>query len=173
MRNLSLLLAAFPLVVVFSACTGGKDTGDTSPSDTDTDTDADTDTDTDVDFAMIDFSGNCPDSTACDYTITTTTESSLVFLDMTETNDSYLYHEYHDEFTLQSVNADNSETYVLHLATVTDIGDVGNGTTLTNAATVQDGLTWWFGAQNTAGDYDCIVTGDNVAYYSADCTNVR
>lgn len=170
MRTLSLLLVAFPLAM-FTACTGGKDTGDSS-ADTDTDTDADTDTDTDVDFAMVNFSGSCS-SSSCDYTITTTREAAIVELDMTETDDSYLYHEYHDEFVLESINTDNSETYALNLACVTDIADVGPGTTLTCPSTVQDGLTWVFGAEDAAGTYDCIVTGDDPAYYSKWCTNVQ
>ena len=167
MRNLSLLLAAFPLVM-FTACTGTKDTGDTGA---DADTDTDTDTDTDVDFAMIDFSGSCADN-ACVYTITTTTEATLLELDMTETDDSYLYHEYHDEFGAGMMNADNSYTYQLDLAAVTDINDVGAGTTLFYADTVLDGTTWLFGAQDAAGTYECVVTGDDPAYYSTVCTNV-
>lgn len=135
-------------------------------TDRDSDADSDTDADTDADFAIIDFGGNCVPE-FCDYTITTSSRAAVLELDMTETDDSYLYHEYHDEFRLESVNSDGSETYLLHLDGVTSIRDVGAGTTMFIAETVLDGTTWLFGAENSRGTYDCIVSGDDPSYYSS------
>lgn len=142
------------------------DTDVDSVPDTDADSDTDADTDADADFAIINYSGSCSPE-YCDYTITTSSRAALLELDMTETDDSYLYHEYHDEFRLDSVNSDGSETYLLHLDGVTEFRDVGTGTTMFIAETVLDGTTWLFGAENARGTYDCIVTGDDPSYYSS------
>lgn len=115
---------------------------------------------------LVDFSGTC-DSTSCDYTITSSHEAILLELDMTETGDAYLYHEYHDEFVLDSVNSDGSETYLLHLDAVTDLNDVTSGTTLFFGASTLAQITWVFAASDARGTFDCVVLGENVAYYSS------
>ncbi len=169
MRNLALLIALFP----FAACTSGKDTGST---DTSADADTDTDTDTDADaFAIVEGGvlGECSNN-MCNYSVTTTGPAVLVDLDMTETDDSYHYHEYHNEFDAGSTNADGTVTYTLSLTAVADPADVTDGTTLFYADTVLDGTTWLWTATDAAGAMDCRITGDNVTYnatYSA-CTNV-
>ena len=182
MRLLSIIFASALLTL---ACAHGKDKTDTSgtdgDADTDTDADADadshgdsdadsdTDADSDADFSIIDFAGNCADD-ACDYTITTSSEANLLELDLTETGDSYMYHEYHDEFRLDSENADGSSTYLLHLERVRDPGDVGSGTTLIYGTALSD-TTFLFQATNARGYSDCIVTGDDPSYYSSVCRN--
>lgn len=166
---LVLLIALLPL----TACTSGKDTGST---DTSADADTDTDTDTDADaFAIVSGGalGECSNN-QCTYTVTTTGAAVLVDLDMTETDDSYEYHEYHDEFDAGSTNADGTVTYTLSLTAVSSPSDVGNGTTLFYADSVLDGTTWLWTATDADGTTDCRITGDNVTFnatYSA-CTNV-
>ncbi len=166
MRTLLVSLALIPLI----ACSGGKnDSGSDSGSG---------DSTTNGGFAIAtksdgtyDVSGSCA-SNACVYTITTTGSASLEELDMTETGDSYMYHEYHDEFVLNGTNADGTETYELDLAAVTDPADVTTGTTLFYADSVLAGTTWWFGATSADGNsYDCVVTGDSSTYYSDQCPN--
>ena len=171
MRNLALLIALFP----FAACTSGTDTGSTDTSaDADTDTDTDTDADADA-FAIVEGGvlGDCSNN-MCTYSVTTTGPAVLVDLDMTETDDSYHYHEYHNEFDAGSTNADGTVTYTLSLTAVADPADVTDGTTLFYAETVLDGTTWLWTATDADGAMDCRITGDNVTYnatYSA-CTNV-
>ncbi len=173
-------LFATGLLALFAGCTStDKDTGETGG---DTDADTDTDTDTDVDFAMTGhdgngFEGSCADN-LCIYRITTTTDAGVLELDMTETGDSFLYHEAHDGFTLESTNDDGSLTYRIDLDWVTDIDDVVvNQTTLFNPSVGDGGVlnrtTWYFGAESADGSaFDCRVTGHDPDYYSDWCTNV-
>lgn len=167
-----------PALLALAACTTGKDTGETGGGgDTDT-------TGTSVDFGFVrDGSGSViPDGASmtcddmgCTVVFTVTASPSLLEVDMTETDDSYLYHEYHDGFSLVQVNADNSETWSLELAAVDLVDDVvQNSTTLFWKDSVIDGTTWYFGAVSADGSVtDCVVTGHNPSYYSEWCTNVQ
>lgn len=161
--NKFLVLGALTALVGCSAGgdSGGKDsgtTGNTGPGA----------------FEMTDFSGTCASNT-CTYTITTMNESGFQSVDMTETDDSYLYNEYHDGFGLDSDNGDGTYTYSLSLGAVSTPTDVvSNQTTLFYEDTVLDGTTWWFYAESKDGsESDCVVTGDDPTYYSAECTNVE
>lgn len=168
-----------PALLSLMACTDSKDSGDTSTDTDDTDTGS-------VDFGFLrDGSGNViPTGAAMDcggsgstatLTYTVTASPSLLEVDMTETDDSYLYTEYHDGFSLVTVNADNSETWQLTLEKVTAVQEVvANQSTLFCIDTVVDGTTWYFGAVSADGmTTDCVVTGDNTGYYSKWCTNVE
>lgn len=158
-------------------CTAtGKDTGDTSVT-------TDTTTTPTVEFALLadgagmvtgtGATGNCVNN-ACTYTITTSTEASLLELDMTETADpENLYTENHTGFGLQGENADGSFTYKLVLDAVTTTGEVVvNSTTLFYADSVLQGTTWYFGATSLDGMHsDCVVNGESSTYYSEWCSN--
>ncbi len=167
-----LVLSASILGLVGCTATG-KDTGDTSVT-------TDTDTTPAVEYMLLTdasgmttgtgATGDCVNN-ACTYTMTTSTESSLLEIDMTETADSFLYTENHTGFALDSENADGSFTYKLVLTAVTDIDDVVvNSTTLFYADSVLVGTTWYFGATSLDGMYtDCVVNGESATYYSEWC----
>lgn len=167
------------LLVGLTGCPGtGKDTGDTSGTPTDS---TDTNT-TPIEFMLLEdatgmvtgtgVTGSCA-SNQCVYTMTTTTEASLLELDMTETDDEFLYTENHTGFALDSNNADGSFTYKLVLDAVgTPEEVVVNSTTLFYADSVLDGTTWYFGATSLDGmSTDCVVNGNSSTYYSEWCAN--
>ena len=159
-------------------CTAtGKDTGDTSVT-------TDTNTTPAVEFALLadgagmvtgtGVTGDCVNN-ACTYTMTTSTDASLLEVDMTETEDpaGFFYTENHTGFALDSENADGSYTYKLVLAAVTNPDDVVvNSTTLFYEDSVLLNTTWYFGATSLDGMHtDCVVNGASSTYYSEWCSN--
>lgn len=173
-----LVLSVAVLAGLTGCPTTDKDTGDSATTMTDTDTN----TTNPMEFMLLEdasgmatgtgVTGDCVNNT-CTYTMTTSTEASLLELDMTETDDSFLYTENHTGFALDSENADGSFTYKLVLTAVASPDDVVvNSTTLFYADTVLDGTTWYFGATSLDGlSTDCVVNGNSATYYSEWCAD--
>jgi hypothetical protein len=178
------ILSAAVLMSLSACSDGGKDTGDSGPGDTN-----ETDTNNPMEFMLLEdgsgavfgtgATGTC-DMTGCVYTMTTTTEASMLELDMTETDDPGLYTENHTGFALDSENADGSYTYKLVLAGEPTPNYTANETTLfwpgnpLNPDIINESTTWYFGATSLDGNtLDCVVTGDNPDYYSEWCSNVE
>lgn len=176
------LVLSTALLLGLTGCPGSdKDTGDSTGT---TGTDDTGTTGTTESFGLlrgddgmvfpVGASGDCANN-SCVYTMTTTTEASLLTLDMTETGDDSggtQWTEQHTGFALDSENADGSFTYKLVLAAVASFEDVvANSTTLFYADSVLAGTTWYFGATSLDGlTTDCVVTGEDVGYYSSWCT---
>lgn len=164
--------ALISALALFAGCTGGKgdtgETGDTNDTDTGTGPAA---------WDLVDFSGDCAGG-LCIYTMTTSRSAGLLELWITETADDVSptpWSETHDGFALVETLGDGSEKYELRLDWVTTTGaQVANETTLLNPDVVDmTGLTWSFEASSPEGDYDCVVTGHDPAYFESRCTNVE
>lgn len=169
----------------------GSDSDADADSDSDADTDSDTDSDTDADVAFalggVDDEGRTFDGVGgdcsagvCIYRVTTTQAAGTIGLSIAETADEWSdpWSEWHDGFTLETVNDDGSETYFLDLDWVTNYVDQVNGyNTLLNEEVLGSGwatrLTWLFFAVSVDGrEADCLVIGEDPSYYADDCTQV-
>jgi hypothetical protein len=163
------------------ACAEG-DADTDADSDADSDSDTDSDTDADVDFALLDWTAECSDE-ECIYGMTTSGPADSLELWIAETGDpsSSRWVETHDAFALVDTNADGSETYELLLRWTTNYADqVENRSTLLNPDVLEgaypswaDGLTWSFEATGRGGDFDCVATGHDPAYFRDRCANAE